>query len=102
MGLPKPLSGCFTNYEASAPNPNPGRWELLDKVVFKDSYALKVRYLDVTNFEGVKVMVFRGRYEQRSYLDPHFEDKITAPIARFRPDDEGWEFAIEMARSLSC
>ena len=102
MGMPGPFSrSCCTNTQAPAPNPSPERWEMLEKTVFENSYALKVRYFDATNFEGIKVMVFRGKYIHRDYLDPHFENTISAPVARFRPDYEGWNFAVEMAKMLS-
>lgn len=98
MGLFK--KSCWTNPQQPAPNPNPSRWELLEIAEFTNGYALKVRYLDCTNFEGEKVMVFRGEYRERAYLDPHFQPNKAAPIARFRPDDEGWGMAISLAESL--
>lgn len=106
---------CKTNYYPSAsfccsspstapvtpaPNPNPDRWHLLEKQEYPNGYVLKVQYLDCTNFEGVKVMAFEGKFQIRSHMDPHFYDGPDAPIARFRPDEDGWERACKLAKSL--
>lgn len=92
---------CYTNGLAIAPNPSPERWNLIEKVELKNSHVLKVKYLDATNFEGIKIMVFKGKYHERYLLDPHFTESIDSPIARFKPDDEGWELALNLAKSLS-
>jgi hypothetical protein len=95
-----PFKSCYTNSTAPAPNPNPSRWELIDVYQSARAYVLVVRYLDCTNFEGLKVMVFRGKYRPRRHLDPHFSEADGSPIARFRPDEEGREMAMEFAASL--
>lgn len=102
MGMPGPFSrSCFTNYQAPSPNPSPDRWTLIDKAEFENGYVLKVRYHDCINFEGVKVMVYRGKYSANiQKLDPHFADNMTSPIARFKPDSIGWRMAIKLAKSL--
>lgn len=101
MGL-SIFKSCSTNYTsgAPAPNPDPKRWQILRKKQFKHGYVLTVRYLDCTNFEGVKVMVFRGQYEPRTHLDPHFSEAPDSPIARFRPDADGVAMAEALAKSL--
>ena len=89
--------------EAPAPNPDPRRWTLLRVHRRKRAYVLVVRYHDCTNFEGVKVMVYRGRFpgiEALTSLDPHFADDASSPIARFRPDAEGLIMALELAERL--
>lgn len=78
-------------------NPNPGSWTLLKKEEFDNAYVLLVHYHGCTNYEGKKLMVFRGKYKHRELLDPHFAESDDAPIARFRPDKEGWKFAIALA-----
>ena len=111
MGL-SPFKNCSTNYgpPAPAPNPDPSRWLLLDAWIYDDAaYVLRVRYLDATNFEGMKVMVYRGKaptwvYPEASKesvkLDPHFTPRKSSPIARFRPDAEGIAMAKAMAESI--
>ena len=91
MGLFK--KSCYTNPapEAVAPNPDPSRWELISCTQFAFAYVLVVKFLDCTNYEGVKVMVYEGQcpsdIEERP-LDPHFTEN-GGPIARFRPTDRG-------------
>lgn len=97
MGLTK---RCFTNSYAIAPNPSLSNWGLLDIAEFKNGYVLKVRYFDCTNYEGVKIMVYRGRYTPTCLLDPHFNPGMNSPIARFAPTTEGWNMAIKLAKSL--
>lgn len=103
MGMPGPC--CQTNYtpNAPAPNPDPKRWALLDVVEFPHAHVLKVRYYDATNFEGVKVMVYEGEYPGyvKGSLDPHFAESGASPIARFRPDERGWQLACLFAEGLS-
>lgn len=82
------------------PNPNPNKWELLELVQFDNAYAMKVRYLDCTNFEGVKIMVYRGKYQHRDFLDPHFTEGDDSPVARFKPDKNGWRMAKALAEAL--
>lgn len=104
MGLSL-FSKCSTNYTptAPAPNPNPGRWTLLDWWEYKRGYVLKVRYPDATNYEGVKIMVYRGKFPgegKLTTLDPHFRPGSDSPIARFRPDSDGVHMAMKLAREL--
>ena len=96
------FKSCGTGYTvgAPAPNPDPKRWNLLDHWPFKNGYVLRVHYFDATNFEGIKVMVYRGGYSGRKSLDPHFQPGPASPIARFRPDEEGIEMAKKLAASL--
>jgi hypothetical protein len=99
--MPGPFSrSCFTNYAAPAPNPSPDRWALVDIAEFRNGYVLKVKYAGCTNFEGLKVMVYRGRYTPTARLDPHFADNDAAPVARFKPDVDGWGMATDLAKSF--
>jgi hypothetical protein len=95
---------CMTNYSynSPAPNPDPKRWKLLDTWFYNNAYVLKVKYLDATNFEGVKIMVYKGKfpgYKNITSLDPHFTDDDLSPIARFRPDKEGIAMANNLAKN---
>ena len=99
MGL-SPFKRCSTNYMASAPNPSPNKWALINIAEFMNGYVLKVKYDDRTNFEGIKIMVYRGKFVPSLQLDLHFADNNTAPIARFKPNNEGWNMAIILAKSL--
>ncbi len=100
MGIGPFKRSCFTNSAQVAPNPNPGAWALEKKVEYENAYVLLVTYIGCTNFEGKKLMVFRGKYRCRPWLDPHFSEDPDSPIARFRPDDEGWKMANAIAASF--
>lgn len=93
---------CAPNNPAAiAPNPDPARWHLLEDYRCKASYAIKVRYLDATNFEGVKILVYRGSFSILETRDPHFSESDETLVARFRPTTDGWEMAKKLARQLS-
>jgi len=105
MGL-SPFRGCASTGGPNPPNPDPARWELLDKYVLPKAYVLVVRYLDARNFEGVKVLVYRGEYPgdeviQASPLDPRFSGS-GGPVARFRPTGAGALCAARLARRLDA
>jgi len=105
MGL-SPFRGCASTGGPNPPNPDPARWELLDRYVLPKAYVLVVRYLDARNFEGVKVLVYRGEYPgdeviQASPLDPHFSES-GGPLARFRPTKAGALYAAHLARQLDA
>lgn len=91
---------CSTNVNFPAPNPDPSRWRLVRYANFTNGHVLEAKYLDCTNFEGRKIMVFRGKFVCRNRLDPHFSKDKTSPIARFRPDAVGWKMACKLADSL--
>jgi hypothetical protein len=47
-------------------------------------------------------MVYRGKYSRQTLeRDPHFREGEDSPVARFRPDEEGWRMAIGLAATLS-
>jgi len=99
MGL-SPFKKCFTNKTPQAKAPDPSRWERMDLKICKNGYAMRVKYLDCTNYEGVKIMVYEGDYQYTIIRDPHFHGGIGSPIARFKPDKDGWKRAVQLAISL--
>ena len=79
-------------------NPDPLKWILTGSYQGKGGYVLDVRYLDCTNFEGRKLLVFKGKYDRvafilRKELDPHFLEDNKLMMARFRPTKEGYNLA---------
>lgn len=89
-------------------NPNPHRFTIKDSYSIDELYcALKVVYPDCSNYEGNKVLVFKGytleSIKSMKYLDPHFSsDKTTpTPFARFEPTAEGWEYAKKLVNRLA-
>lgn len=101
MGLYGAARRCSTNYTDSpqAVAPDPKNWTLLDKVQFENAHVLRVQYPNCTNFEGIKIMVFVGKFRSRLILDPHFDESKSSPIARFKPTKEGWELALQFAKN---
>ena len=106
MGL-SPAKNCCSGVvvDAPAPNPRPDRWTLVKVHEWPKAFVLLVRYHDATNFEGLKVMVFRGVFPGKEAirarnLDPHFTPDDSSPVARFRPDREGIDLACRLAKEL--
>ncbi len=79
--------------------PDPNNWKVI-KAEEKGGYLiLQMQYPDCTNYEGNKILVFRGvtlidLVNQRQ-IDPHFfkDGKVKSPIARFEPTPQGWQMA---------
>ena len=97
----------FSSGDSPNPMPDPRRFEILRgyNVVNKDtSWAiLEVHYPDCTNYEGRKILVYKGTTTYRicgsGILDPHFNEAGLAPFARFEPTEEGWEGALTLVRA---
>lgn len=100
MGVCKAFSSCSTNANAKAPDPS--RWALIHREQYAHGYVLMVKYFGCDTFEGRKIMVYRGQYKLRTVLDPHFADSDDSPIARFKPDEEGWDAAVALVQSLKA
>jgi hypothetical protein len=94
-----------TKYE-SLPNPRPDNYEILKSIQWDRYLIIKIKYLDCTNYEGQKILVFEG-YQLKHLLaqkliDPHFSENknFISPIARFEPTEKGWKMAISFVKSL--
>ena len=81
-------------------NPDPKNFTIEEYIEIskpKGVYTiLIVKYHDCINYEGKKVMVYKGSFNfiDKYFLDPHFCDKgHKSPIARFEPTDRGIENA---------
>ncbi len=81
---------------------NPKKFKILEGGVNDAFTILKVKYEDCTNYEGVKILVYKGHVIKEimaaKEIDPHFCDKHLSPIARFAPTEEG----LKLALSLTC
>ena len=91
------------NSKVVYPNPNPARFKLLLSKQIGVYTIIKVKYIDCTNFEGIKIMVHentsKDEIKKRLTLDPHFSE-VDGPIIRFKPDKHGWELAIKIVEIL--
>lgn len=84
------------------PNPNPNNYRILKWIQIKNYLILEVQYLDCTNYEGVKILLYQNctmaDLEKQKSIDPHFCDnkKYHSPIARFIPTQKGWDMALKI------
>lgn len=81
-------------YAVQDSNPNPSHFLILSEELKGEYLILHVKYPDCTNFEGQKLMVFRGiasseelLMHTKNKLDPHFSNSKYSPIARFAPTE---------------
>lgn len=104
-----PIGDCYKKKngdEVKFPNPDPKRFKILDAVSFGDYLLVSVEYPDCTNFEGKKIMIYRGvamaELDTLSSLDPHFQEGTRfSPIMRIIPTKEGWELGLDLCHELS-
>lgn len=86
-------------------NPDPERFNVERTYTVGSYVCAMVDYVNCTNYEGKKILVFENSSDadirSAKSIDPHFMDdgKI---IARFRPDDEGWQDAIAYVERKSA
>lgn len=88
-----------------APNPSPGRFKILELHQVGTNVVAVINYLGCTNFEGIKVCVYKDyktEYlaNEKLCIDPHFSEIGLSPFARFIPTKEGIEMAIKFAATL--
>ena len=84
-------------------NPNPKVFKIL-KIIESENTYVEVHYPNCMTFEGVKVMVFKGKIADRVRrlveIDPHFDNTgKLAPIARFEPTACGRLLAMQIANT---
>ncbi len=99
-------STCTSNQpQAIAPNPRPGRFEMLRCVQVGNHCLVSIKYLDCTNFEGNKILVYlethRDDILSMKEIDPHFSEAGKAPFARFEPTEFGWAMAENFLKYLN-
>ena len=105
------MSSCGMSRPAptppTLPNPDPRSFVIQHHVKMGNMVILIVVYPGCTTFEGRKILVFRGVSLRKllalKELDPHFCDDPAhpSPVARFRPDDQGWEDAVRFCQAIS-
>lgn len=109
MGLMK--KSCWSSpYAAPGSNPDPAKFTITREEVVDRFLIIEVRYPDCTNFEGNKLLVYKGLTSSKQLLeltggqlDPHFSNSPTQPnvFARFPPTPEGLFAARMLAHHLS-
>lgn len=111
MGVNGAISRSQTTsyYDTPSVNPNPERFTIKESVKVGKCLVLRVNYPDAKNFEGNKILVYEKDYvnhweilgRTKGKLDPHFSDGEVSPVARFAPTEDGWNYALKFAQSLS-
>jgi hypothetical protein len=88
------------------PSPEISNYEIVKFEEIRGHLVVKIRYKDVTNYEGNKIMVYRDcsmkDLHAQKLIDPHFSDndKMHSPFARFEPTAYGWTMACITAYTL--
>ncbi len=89
-----------------ASNPNPNHYNVLRVCEGANNLIMLVNYLDCTNYEGNKILVFENcTYDdlvKQKTIDPHFSENknFHSPIARFEPTQRGWDMAVSFVRNV--
>lgn len=99
MGLSS--CGCTTVIkEILVGNPNHKNFKILEAGMNENFTILKVQYPDCKNYEGMKILVYKGHILKQimalTELDPHFCENHLSPIARFAPTNEGLMLALNL------
>jgi len=87
------------------PNPNPTNYKIIRYEEIGSFLILEVQYLDCTNYEGHKIMLYecslKDIMKQKS-IDPHFSynPDYHSPKARFEPTVRGWEMCKLLVYSI--
>jgi hypothetical protein len=98
-------SGCSSSEAiVKDKNPKPENFKILEAGFNKNFTIVKVKYPDCDNFEGIKILVYKGRVLKKlmkqELLDPHFcDNEHLSPIARFEPTEEGLQLALNLKYS---
>ena len=88
------------------PNPDPYNYKILKSIQVGRALVVKIKYPDATNYEGVKVLVYKSAtltdLRLQHFIDPHFSKnkKFLSPFARFEPTKIGWSAALKLAKTL--
>ena len=88
-------------------NPDPYNWILNDSYQDGRYLLVSVTYPDCTNYEGKKVMLYKGvtvqKLKDQRTIDPNFSSnkRFYSPVARFEPTVEGWEMGKRLISALS-
>lgn len=93
-------SSQATPFTETSPNPNPHRFRIEESEIVNGNTIMLVRYPDCTTFDGLKLLLLKGKHLLFNKLDPHFLDDINHPvIARFIPDEDGYIMALAAAKN---
>lgn len=105
----KPMGGGGSSWgkqEYYSPSPALENYTIVRHQQFGSNLVVKIKYKDVPNYEGNKIMVYKGctlkDLKEQKLIDPHFSDSEEkfSPFARFEPTVEGWKIATIVAQII--
>ena len=107
MDIPREkIPGNLSEVFQLSGNPDPELFVIKMTEVIGRFVIVEVCYLDCTNYEGNKILVFENvlvaTIANLRVLDPHFcTGAHPSPIARFVPTKQGLKYARKFCRALS-
>lgn len=108
MGIGPNLSGGKYEEERvrmKNPDPDPYKFRVEETQELGNFLIATVHYVGCTNYEGRKILVFRGlsakALKSLRMLDPHFNENSKL-VARFLPTAEGWNMAVVFVSSYNA
>lgn len=108
VGIWPSSRGSYSSFDGSRNrNPNPLKYKILTATQIDIYLIVKIKYLACTNFEGVKILVYKDctlkQLIKQKVIDPHFSENTNkkSPIARFIPTEDGMKMAITFVETLS-
>lgn len=105
MGCNLIARSCYSSPYAppASGNPDPEKFVIMHEQTIGQYLVLLVNYPSCKNFEGRKLMVYKGWKSSKDLLffnggklDPHFANSKGAPIARFAPVSSSLEYIERM------
>lgn len=87
-----------------SPSPALENYTIVRHQQFGNNLVVKIKYNDVPNYEGNKIMVYKNcdlnALKEQKLIDPHFSDNEEkySPFARFEPTLYGWKIACIVAQ----
>lgn len=89
-----------------SPSPALENYTIVNHQQFGQNLVVKIKYKDVPNYEGNKIMVYRNcdieALKEQKLIDPHFSENEEkhSPFARFEPTLHGWKIACIVAQII--
>ena len=96
--------GSYDSSRVNPSQPDPFNFKVEREIAKQDYVLAWVNYPDAHNFEGNKIILIKGLKTTKHLksLDPHFlEEGDFKVMARFRPNEIGWECGEYMLKALT-
>lgn len=80
--------------------PYPQLFSVAKSETVNNNLILLVNYPNCTTFKGFKLLLLKGEKYDKMRLDPHLLGDNHPVVARFEPNEKGWELARICAKNL--